>query len=133
MPTTEIRNRKIISAVFYKESMAEPSAPDPLQNNREGTMEYRSAEAQRTRRNHIQPFKRGTFIPRCLATALLLGMFAGCGAATAGEVPGSGGTELQRAWPEDRGVDSSKLVSLSEWLRTQNLDVHSLLVVKDDK
>ena len=31
------------------------------------------------------------------------------------------------------GTRFKQLVSLSEWLRTQNLDVHSLLVVKDDK
>src|SRR3954453_11664103 len=96
-------------------------------------MEYRAIEAPPTGRNHIQPFRRGTFIPRCLATALLLGMFAGCGAATAGEIPGLGGADLQQAWPADRGVDANKLVSLSEWLRSQNLDVHSLLVIKDDK
>jgi CubicO group peptidase (beta-lactamase class C family) len=96
-------------------------------------MEYRATEAPPTGRTHIQPFRRGTFIPRCLATALLLGMFAGCGAATAGEDPGLGGTDLQQAWPADRGVDANTLVSLSEWLRSQNLDVHSLLVIKDDK
>src|SRR4051812_17634776 len=44
-----------------------------------------------------------------------------------------GGTDLQQAWPADRDVDANTLVSLSEWLRSQNLDVHSLLVIKDDK
>jgi CubicO group peptidase (beta-lactamase class C family) len=44
-----------------------------------------------------------------------------------------GTDEIQPAWPEDVGVDSSKLVALSEWIRKEKLDVRSFLVVKDDK
>ncbi|MFC6521966.1 serine hydrolase domain-containing protein [Undibacterium arcticum] len=42
-------------------------------------------------------------------------------------------SELPRAWPEQVGVDSRQLVRLSEWIRKENLDVRSLLVIKDGK
>lgn len=45
----------------------------------------------------------------------------------------AGANEIQPAWPEDVGVDSGKLVALSEWIRKEKLDVRSFLVVKDDK
>jgi CubicO group peptidase (beta-lactamase class C family) len=45
----------------------------------------------------------------------------------------AGANEIQPAWPEDVGVDSTKLVALSEWIRKEKLDVRSFLVVKDDK
>ncbi|MDB5732902.1 MAG: beta-lactamase [Variovorax sp.] len=45
--------------------------------------------------------------------------------ATAGDLPS--------AWPESVGVDSRPLVQLSEWIRKENLDVRSFLVVKDGK
>ncbi|MEH6628853.1 MAG: serine hydrolase [Motiliproteus sp.] len=55
----------------------------------------------------------------------------------AGNVEGSNmamsAVELTQAWPEQVGVDSSKLVQLSEWIRAENLDIRSLLVIKDDK
>ena len=44
-----------------------------------------------------------------------------------------GADEIQPAWPEDVGVDSSKLVALSEWIRKEKLDVRSFLIVKDNK
>jgi CubicO group peptidase (beta-lactamase class C family) len=42
-------------------------------------------------------------------------------------------TDLPTAAPEAVGVDSRRLVELSEWLRRDRLDVRSLLVVKDGK
>ncbi|MEO8935924.1 MAG: serine hydrolase [Burkholderiaceae bacterium] len=43
-----------------------------------------------------------------------------------------GGTsDLPTASPESVGVDSRPLVQLSEWIRKENLDVRSFLVVKD--
>ncbi|RYE70735.1 MAG: class C beta-lactamase-related serine hydrolase, partial [Oxalobacteraceae bacterium] len=41
--------------------------------------------------------------------------------------------DLPAAWPESLGVDSRQLVEMSKWIRKQNLDVRSLLVVKDGK
>lgn len=40
---------------------------------------------------------------------------------------------IPTAQPEAVGVDSSKLVALSEWIRRDKLDVRSLLVIKDGK
>ncbi|GAB3626969.1 6-aminohexanoate hydrolase [Pandoraea terrae] len=40
---------------------------------------------------------------------------------------------LRAAAPEQAGIDSRELVRLSEWIRNEKLDVHSLLVVKDGK
>src|SRR5438067_11138409 len=45
----------------------------------------------------------------------------------------AGDTDLPPAWPESVGVDSRPLVQLSEWIRKENLDVRSFLVVKDGK
>ena len=42
-------------------------------------------------------------------------------------------TDLPLAWPESVGVDSRPLVQLSEWIRKQDLDVRSFVVVKDGK
>jgi len=42
-------------------------------------------------------------------------------------------SDLPTAQPEAVGVDSQKLVALSEWIRRDKLDVRSLLVVKDGK
>jgi CubicO group peptidase (beta-lactamase class C family) len=42
-------------------------------------------------------------------------------------------TELPEVWPEQVGVNSSKLVKLSEWIREQKLDIRSLVIVKDGK
>lgn len=42
-------------------------------------------------------------------------------------------TDLPLAWPESVGVDSRPLVQLSEWIRQQDLDVRSFVVVKDGK
>lgn len=52
------------------------------------------------------------------------------GAAPASSQPA---TNLPQAWPESVGVDSRPLVQLSEWIRKENLDVRSFLVVKDGK
>jgi CubicO group peptidase (beta-lactamase class C family) len=45
----------------------------------------------------------------------------------------AGAAELPPAWPESVGVDSRPLVQLSEWIRKENLDVRSFLVIKDGK
>jgi CubicO group peptidase (beta-lactamase class C family) len=42
-------------------------------------------------------------------------------------------TELPEVWPEEAGVDSDRLVRLSQWIRDQKLDVRSLVIVKDGK
>ncbi|MFX7858314.1 hypothetical protein ABTK38_21685, partial [Acinetobacter baumannii] len=41
--------------------------------------------------------------------------------------------ELPTAQPEAVGVDSRKLIELSQWIRRDQLDVRSLLVIKDGK
>lgn len=41
--------------------------------------------------------------------------------------------ELPAAQPEAVGVDSRKLIELSQWIRRDQLDVRSLLVIKDGK
>jgi CubicO group peptidase (beta-lactamase class C family) len=43
------------------------------------------------------------------------------------------GTDFAQAAPEAVGIDSGKLVELSQWLRKDKLDVRSLLIVKDGK
>jgi CubicO group peptidase (beta-lactamase class C family) len=42
-------------------------------------------------------------------------------------------TDLPSATPESVGVDSRPLVKLSQWIRAQDLDVRSFVVVKDGK
>lgn len=42
-------------------------------------------------------------------------------------------TDLSTAWPDVVGVDAAPLIELSKWIRDQNLDIRSLLVVKDGK
>lgn len=41
--------------------------------------------------------------------------------------------DIPTAQPEAVGVDSTRLVALSEWIRRDKLDVRSLLVIKDGK
>jgi len=60
------------------------------------------------------------------ATAAAAALAAALGAA----VP-AGAADLPTAVPESVGVDSRPLVQLSEWIRKENLDVRSFLVVKD--
>ena len=45
----------------------------------------------------------------------------------------AGSTDVPAALPESVGVDSRPLVQLSEWIRKENIDVRSFLVVKDGK
>src|SRR5690242_15827683 len=63
---------------------------------------------------------------RWLASAAILASLAAGHALAAA-------TDLPEAKPADVGVDPQKLAELSRWLREQNLDVRSLLLVKDDK
>ncbi|AWN38856.1 serine hydrolase [Methylobacterium radiodurans] len=41
--------------------------------------------------------------------------------------------ELSSAWPEEVGVDSTKLVKLSKWIRENKYDIRSLVIVKDGR
>jgi CubicO group peptidase (beta-lactamase class C family) len=73
-----------------------------------------------------------------LASAVILGVGAASPAARAGDTKvtfpvSNDPTELPQVWPEQVGVDSSKLVKLSEWIRDLKLDIRSLVVVKDGK
>lgn len=70
------------------------------------------------------------FPGRCIATlatlvALSTPLIASAAAAR--------NTDLPSALPESVGVDSRPLVRLSEWIRKEDLDVRSFLVVKDGK
>jgi len=73
--------------------------------------------------------------PIALAAALcLLGAALPCSAATpdAAEASTESGA-LPSAVPEALGVDSARLIELSQWIRRDRLDVRSLLVVKNGK
>lgn len=73
-----------------------------------------------------------TRIPRMLAAAVLaVGALQVHAAAPAPARAGADG--IPAAQPEAVGVDSTKLVALSEWIRRDKLDVRSLLVIKDGK
>ncbi|HXI68566.1 MAG TPA: serine hydrolase [Steroidobacteraceae bacterium] len=71
-------------------------------------------------------------LSRVFAAALLV-----LGAAQAHAAPATSARAtaegIPTAQPEAVGVDSSKLVALSEWIRHDKLDVRSLLVIKDGK
>ncbi|QYY31686.1 MULTISPECIES: serine hydrolase domain-containing protein [Cupriavidus] len=72
-----------------------------------------------------------TRISRLLAGAVLaLGALQVHAAPAAPARPADG---IPSAQPEAVGVDSAKLVALSEWIRRDKLDVRSLLVIKDGK
>jgi len=60
-------------------------------------------------------------------------VLAACLLAGAAQAQGTGPADIPSAQPEAVGVDSRKLVELSEWIRHERLDVRSLLVVKDGK
>ena len=47
--------------------------------------------------------------------------------------PATSANDFPMATPESQGVESSTLVALSKWLREENYDIRSLLVIKDDK
>ena len=66
---------------------------------------------------------------RWLASAAILGALATPLLAPAP----AAAADLPEAKPADVGVDPQRLVELSRWLREQNLDVRSLLLVKEDK
>jgi CubicO group peptidase (beta-lactamase class C family) len=53
--------------------------------------------------------------------------------ATAATSQAANTADLPVALPEAVGVDSRRLVALSEWIRRDRLDVRSLLVIKDGK
>jgi hypothetical protein len=61
-----------------------------------------------------------------LAAGLLLMAAAPAQTAAAGERPF---VDFPQAAPESVGIDSAKLVELSQWLRRDQLDVRSLLIV----
>ncbi|URF07465.1 serine hydrolase domain-containing protein [Cupriavidus campinensis] len=66
-----------------------------------------------------------------LAAGTLLAQPAMAAAATATATATTEG--IPTAQPESVGVDSTRLVALSEWIRRDQLDVRSLLVIKDGK
>lgn len=75
------------------------------------------------------------FARQGVAAARILAPLAAClvlGHAQA-RTPAPASDELPTAQPETVGVDSRKLVELSEWIRRDKLDVRSLLVIKDGK
>jgi len=65
-----------------------------------------------------------------LAAALLA---LGAQSTQAAPAAASTAQDLPMAQPEAVGVDSARLVALSEWIRRDKLDVRSLLVIKDGK
>ncbi|ODV41817.1 serine hydrolase [Cupriavidus sp. UYMMa02A] len=73
-----------------------------------------------------------TRIPRALAAAVLALCALQVHAAPASPARASA-DGIPTAQPEAVGVDSAKLVALSEWIRRDKLDVRSLLVIKDGK
>lgn len=85
--------------------------------------------------------RNGARAPICryMQTLLLASVCAGpaLAAGAAEPVPApmaqAGASALPAAVPEQVGVDSRQLVRLSEWIRKENLDVRSLLVIKDGK
>src|SRR2546423_4059909 len=78
----------------------------------------------------LPPVRRG--VPAPLAPMLAAPSLAGD--ARRSDVPvAAGDTDLPPAWPESVGVDSGPLVQLSEWIRSNHLDVRSFLIVKDGK
>lgn len=68
--------------------------------------------------------KTKTFTLIAIAAVLATGM------PTAQAAPSA---DIPTAQPEAVGVDSTRLVALSEWIRRDKLDVRSLLVIKDGK
>ncbi|MEH6576983.1 MAG: serine hydrolase [Amphritea sp.] len=77
-------------------------------------------------------------ISRLVAACLLAGscsvaVAAGSAAKTEHQQVVTVGADLQTALPETVGVDSRTLTHLSEWIRAENMDVRSLLVIKDGK
>ena len=85
--------------------------------------------------------RRRGLVVRYLMSIALLGCCAGLPFAATAEEPkthrapaaSAGIDELASAWPEEVGIDSRELIRLSEWIRKEDLDVHSLLIVKDGK
>jgi CubicO group peptidase (beta-lactamase class C family) len=74
--------------------------------------------------NRLQPLRHALALAATLAIAT---------AAQAGDDKLPQGTDFPEAAPEAVGIDSAKLVEMSQWLRRDRLDVRSLLVVKDGK
>jgi len=68
-----------------------------------------------------------------IAGSCSMAVAAGSSGSTDHQHVATAGADLQAALPESVGVDSHTLTQLSEWLRTENMDVRSLLVVKDGK
>ena len=75
----------------------------------------------------LNGFTRLPLRSACIALALQVLL---AGAALAAAEPETG---IEAAAPEAVGVDSAPLVRMSEWIRKDQLDVRSLLVIKDGK
>lgn len=85
---------------------------------------HRTGRHCRGRKRHLA--HRG-ITPLLLTGALLALPLAGAFAADEPDPQG----ELASATPQSQGVDASRLVALSKWLRDEDYDIRSLLVVKD--
>lgn len=86
-----------------------------------------------------QSGKKHIPFPRSMTALLLAGICAGPALAAPATAPtpvvaaAAAASDFPLASPEQVGVDSRQLVRLSEWIRKENLDVRSLLVIKDGK
>lgn len=90
-----------------------------------------------TQKNLPQKKPGSVLLPCFLASVLVAGALPSFAAnateQTAARQMAVAESELAKAWPEQVGVDSSKLVALSEWIRAEKRDIRSLLVIKDGK
>ncbi|MFD1561276.1 serine hydrolase domain-containing protein [Paraburkholderia silviterrae] len=73
-------------------------------------------------------------VPQTLCRmAAAAAIVAGASAAHAAQAADAAAQDMPTVVPESVGVDSAPLVRLSQWLRTDKMDVRSLVVVKDGK
>jgi len=76
--------------------------------------------------NRLQHFSR-------YSASFFLASFLTFSLAAVAASPVTSANDTPIATPESQDVDSSSLVALSQWLRAENYDIRSLLVVKSDK
>ena len=70
---------------------------------------------------------------RHLCFALTLAVLGGPAATTVSAAEAAPEPGIGIAQPEEVGVDSARLVKLSKWIRENNYDIRSLIIVKDGK
>lgn len=107
--------------------------------NRTSVSKDEDTRLNKTRRKQVQHQAASAKRWKYMATLLLTGACTSLPPATyadtatpAAQVAAMAG-ELETAQPEQLGVDSRPLLHLSRWLREQQLDIRSLLVLKDGK